>query len=191
MKGKYRDPDRINQATLLWEDGWGKELGFKDLESYLETVPEIPSELRVRSKRFPYLVLVEGRLNIRAACYLVFMPSVPDYDSITPFDTSRTKTGIRWMRCQTGRRHQGRAVRESLALFKSDEVGLDLIEGLALYSQFPRLFRGHHVLLPNTVSTKPSKSPGCLGIRDGTLQFGFSYGDAGKPDFGSASRLDG
>ena len=185
------ETERYIQALALWQRGWGERLGFGSIESYLETIPKIPSILLRPDKRFRFLVLVDGRLDVGLACGLSYVNARPeDLALIMSFDATRTKSGVRWMRCQTGRRYRAWTVEESRTKFDQDEFGLDLSEALALYAQYPRVLRGHNILLPNTVSIRPSNSPGCVGRHEGGFHFGFNVGDTNRPAFGSASRLD-
>lgn len=69
VKEKTKDP-RIIQARRFWKKGWGRELGFKKFQQYLDTIPEIPLSLLADRPDLPLLVLVDPRLGIVKSCRL-------------------------------------------------------------------------------------------------------------------------
>lgn len=185
------DTDRLSHAMILWQRGWGTALGYITFEAYVQSIPEIPTALKIQNKHFPLLVLVDGRPDERTLFRLSCLQiSTRDMAGLCRYDQDRKQEGVRWMRCQTGRRYRDLTADEARRQFQPNEVGLDLVEGLAIHAQYPRMFIGHHLLLPNAVASDNRRSPGCLGKRDGRLCFGFNFGGLNMPGFGSASRLD-
>ncbi len=185
------DTDRLSQAMILWQRGWGSVLGHATFEAYMESVPEIPSTLKSPTKHFPLLVLVDGRPDPRKLYHLSCLQiSTRDMVDLRRYEQDRKQEGVRWMRCQNGRRYRDFTADEARQKFQPDEIGLDLAEGLAIHVQFPRMFIGHHLLLPNAVASDARRSPGCLGRREGQLCFGFNFGGLNMPGFGAASRLN-
>jgi hypothetical protein len=141
---------RVAHAKVLWEAYWGNELYLEEFEDYLSTVPEIPAELRADDERFPCLVLVDGRIGLETAYRLAKLSGTCDGKTFRPYQPARVQYGIRWMRCNPAFRKTLSSVRKARESFMKDEVGLDAVEGIAVYMQFPRLFQERGMCFPNS-----------------------------------------
>lgn len=160
--GAHTDDPRFVQAKALWDKGFGREPGFDSFEAYLAEIPEIPEFLRVGNERFPHLVLVDGRLDVEKACGLAgLINTCKELPSISKSPT-RSMSGIRWMRCQYTRpTPEGPFdyVRMSMPL---DEIGLDAIEGIALFVQHPGVLDERSLDLLNAGFQGYGNTP-CIG----------------------------
>jgi len=180
----------IRQVQVLWDKGFGREQGIKDLDSYLSTIPEIPNALRADDERFPLLILVDGRVGITAACRLAGLKYAGDDDTLKPYDAAKARRGIRWMRCQDGRRNRNRSVQNCRQSFAPSEVGLDAIEGVAIYVQRPEVIQDNFMDLPNSVDAESRDDVTFLGIGEYGPKLYCLWNDGASSGHGSASRLD-
>ena len=131
-----------------WLMGWGKKLGYKSDREYLASIPEIPKEFLKRpDSRFPLLVLVDGRLGLKDMDEILGVHSKFSEEQTEHVRPETVQTGVRWMVCQTGSRYYDvwggdrwvRKTDDPFAPYDADEIGLDVVEGLATYVQYPRI----------------------------------------------------
>jgi len=184
------DDPRVVQAKVLWNKGFGRELGFDLFQSYLATVPEIPDNLQLDDERFPLLVLVDGRVSISKACNFTDLAYLGHDWLFRPHAPDMAKSGIRWMRCQCGWKNRGMSVRTCRESFAKDEVGLDAIEGVALYAQYPEVVNGHHADLPNAVTIDFDGMVATLTGRCHAQELRCTCISDAFPGLGSASRRE-
>ena len=188
MRMRSGGDDRIRQATILWEKGWGRELGVASLEAYLATIPPVPEWPVDWTVRFDRTVLVDARLALTTSCRLAGLGFPGNDSTLVPFDPAKTLSGVYWMCCHDGRRNRNKAPRDCRASFASAEVGLTDIEGVAIYAQDPTVIEGHYMDLPGSVRAEHRESVACLGLWDGRPGLDWYWDDGADPYCGSASR---
>lgn len=185
--------DRVVQAQCLWDKGFGQS--FDSFEAYLATIPEIPEKLMTNDERFPLLVLVDARLGVQKSCEFAGLRFDGGDEAIIDFYPKRGRTSkVYWMRCQDGRKNQGRSIKNCRKNLASDELGLTAIEGIALYIQNVKVIREHYLELAGSVLCGGQRRrthevvylgrcwPGESGLR-------LIYHDAVESNYGTASRL--
>lgn len=182
--------ERVSQAKILWDKGFGRESGFDSFDAYLATVPEIPEDLRAEDERFPLLVLVDGRLGLTAACRLAGLAYRGSDSTLESHDSSKAKSGIRWMRCQDGKRNLNRSIRSCRESFVRDGMGLDAIEGVALFVHHPEALCDHCMDLPNAVLAGFRDCAACLGRWIGKPKLDWGRDAVAVPFCGSGSRRE-
>ncbi|MFH1078397.1 MAG: hypothetical protein V1745_03935 [Patescibacteria group bacterium] len=185
------DPfDRIrhDQAKVLWDKGFGRALGFGSFKSYLASIPEIPQDLRADSEHFPILVLVDGRLDLMVIRHLVDIRIRGENVVFRPFDPKKVKTGVRFMRCQHGSGHLNQTIRFYRDSFLENEVGLDIVEGISLYVQYPEIVRYRDRYLANAVSVETPECTAFLGRVFIKVFIGESFDHVPRPHLGCPSR---
>ena len=143
--------EHYRQARILWDKGFGKAVGYDDFEHYLASIPPISMFLFPQNEAFPHLVLVEGRLDIKNAVICSGLkPKLVEFDNGStmlrypndndPRFPDKTKKGIRWMRCNIGFDDRFDDFKDYSGGFFSSKMALDIVEGVALFAQWPVLF---------------------------------------------------
>lgn len=169
------DP-RFVQARNLWDAGWGKELGYQTFADYLASVPSAPLELTEVDAQFPYLILVDARVSVVAACQLLGI--APKGNDATPrMKHLHEKGDVYWMRCQQGLRYTTMSVAEAERNFASGEIGLTAVEGIALAVQMPRILQTRYVDLPRSTHEGFDNSSACLGTWNGRCELRWRWND--------------
>jgi hypothetical protein len=80
---------------------------------------------------------VDGRLDVEKACGLAGLINTCEELVYVSKSPARSMSGIRWMRCQYTRATPGGSFDEVRMSMNLDEIGLDAIEGIALFVQIP------------------------------------------------------
>jgi len=136
--GARTEDVRAVQAKVLWDKGWGKELGYGTFSDYLATIPEAPPFPEKYDERFPILTLVDARPGIGTSCDLAWVGHGDDTD-YADFESAESRDRkVYWIRCQDGQRNHGRNVLDCRRSFATDERGLTPTEGVALFAQRPQ-----------------------------------------------------
>lgn len=167
IEGRLATPSapsiREAQARRLYELKFGDVLGVKTFEAYLdgtdaiEAVPLIPyfPEVQVRLFGRENVWLVDGRVAEKVGpteyLRLVGLGLSGTDDDLVPHDLMRVRSGIRWMIGQDGFRNRGRKPKDCRRLFQFFEVGMDWVEGAAVYALNPKVINGHRVDLLGSV----------------------------------------
>lgn len=171
---------RLRQARALWEAGFGKALGFADFSSYLESLPPVPSSLIPAHAAFPELILVDARLALPQMSYLLGVRLVGEGMDAHQKEFHMMSAPY-WIRCQIGTKLQGRSVHEVEKSFTTDERGLLIREGLAVYAQKPTLLQQQYLDLPNSQHPAFAESVACLGIWKGIPEVRWSLREKAGP----------
>lgn len=188
------DDPRVFQAKVLWDKGFGRELGIDSFDAYLATIPET-------SERPPVdylnkLILVDRRVDLVDACRLVGLKYNGSDTTFAPFDPkSAHKHGdVYWMWCQDGRRNRNKKLSVCRAEFAKGEVGLDEFEFTALYAQDPAVIGGGENLyfldLPGAVHADFSGFVACGGCWSSEPELYWLWFDHANSLCGSASRRE-
>lgn len=181
------DP-RLPQARVLWDAGWGTELGYKTFGDYLNSIELVPPSLEEFDPMFPYLILVDGRVTTSVACRLLGI--APRGNDRTPnLKPLHIKGDVYWIRCQDGSRFIGKTVEEAEGAFVTGEAGLNALEGLALVAQVPQLLRDRYIDLPATAHDGFEQSSACLGVWYGQTELRWRWKDLLDHRCRAASRL--
>lgn len=150
--GPPRDPRILAQAKVLWNRGWADVIAaetngrtrYRNFGEYLASIPDIPAFPKTWDARFPHLVLVDRRIQIDKTCCLLKVWFRGGNESIVPFHHKQVpRASVYWMRCNYGGKYcrfSPSGVRRRFAS-RGDERGLDALEGLALYAQYPGLLK--------------------------------------------------
>ena len=185
------DPRILKQAKVLWDKGWGQRLGKSSFAGYLLDIPEIPSFFAGYDNRFPHLVLVDQRIQVVEACSMLGVAF--DGVAFAPYDEmTSVKPLVYWMRAQDGkayRNHKPSVCRTQFVSY-GDEFGLNAIEGLALYAQYPDLLQQNAAWdLPGSVLVIDRAYCAFLKRSDyGDVELKWNRNDNASPRCGSASR---
>ena len=185
------DDPREAQTKVLWDKGLGRELGYDSFEAYLATIPDIPEDLRASSERFPELVLVDARPGLVKTCKLLGVSYSGDDRTFANFDPKKAKVEkVYWIRAQDGRKNSGKIVSVCRQQFTEDELGLTVIEGLALFAQNPKGLRNRAMDLPGSVGRggRGYTTCPCLSWFHRRPELFWSCGEDDDPRYGSASR---
>ncbi|MBI4143093.1 hypothetical protein HY480_04435 [Candidatus Uhrbacteria bacterium] len=198
-----RDPRIIQQAKRLWDKGWGDASwwvdprgdtrGAKSFSEYLDSIPDIPQFPAAWDARFPHLVLVDRRAIIVETCWMLNVDFNGDSETLVPYDPATAPTSsVYWMRAQHGKSNWCREPNDCRTEFASrgDELGLDALEGLALYAQFPDLLKIDTAMdLPSSVRAGDRDCFAYLGRwANGGVGLSWYLGSRANSGFGSASR---
>jgi hypothetical protein len=150
---------RTQQATTLWQAGWGKYLSRDTFEMYLEDIPLIPATLAQPNTHFPCLVLVDRRLAELDMCDFLRI----SYDTETALnfrDDGRQLCPdqvppVYWMRCHEGGSNLGKNAWQCRQVWRQsrDECGLDVSEGLCLIAQHRVLLVDQCIVLARSIPT--------------------------------------
>ncbi|MFA6603982.1 MAG: hypothetical protein WCT10_04060 [Patescibacteria group bacterium] len=124
------------QVKRFWDRGVGRELGYRDFEAYLASIPDIPPALLKVDKDFPWIVLVEPRLGLRKLCDRAGVVFSGSDATCAAFDARYVEfANPTWIRVRDGRQNRGRLVSECRESFQEDELGLTALQGVCAYLQ--------------------------------------------------------
>lgn len=186
--GPQSDDPLITQAKKLWDKGFGRELG-KSFDEYLDSIPDIPSELNAHDKRFPLLVLVDARLGTVKTCKLLGVNYPGDDETFVDYDPKKSRTNkVYGIRAQDGRKNHGKSVQTCRKQFAEDEIGLTVHEGLALFAQNPEGIRNRGMDLPGSVRRENRDSAAGLRWFFEHPELYWLWNGYEQPGYGSASR---
>ncbi|MBI4281465.1 hypothetical protein HY625_01450 [Candidatus Uhrbacteria bacterium] len=189
---------RIFQAYVVWQKLGAKVFGVS-LPKYLygtdklAPVPSLPTWPEACGDTFDRDVLVDGRIvekvGITELCELLGLAYDGNHTTPVPHDAKqRVQSGIRWMRFQDGRRNHGRKPDDCRKTYKPFEVGMDVVEGTAVYVQDSWVIKDHYMDLTASVRADDRGYCAALGIwSDGPLLSWRWHGSA-DPHCGAASR---
>ncbi len=178
---------RLAQARVLWNAGFGKEVGATSFSEYLTGIPAVPDELKHENSAYPHLILVDARVPAATVCRLLGVQ--PKGNALTANMAHLQEKGIvYWMRCQDGGRHRGRSVKDAESTFDAGEQGLSAVEGLALVLQMPTLLQERYLDLANSVHDGFENSTACLGTWNGNPELRWRWRDHADPRCQAASR---
>lgn len=144
------DP-RAAQARKLYDTGWGKELGYSSFDSYLESIPPVPSWPADWEDRFDRTVLVDERLPLKKMCELLQVHFLGDDETFVDFSPEKGKKDVYWIRCQDGRKYHDQSVRQFRRSAPAFETGMTVHEGFALLVQDRKVLDDHVLFLPGSV----------------------------------------
>lgn len=208
-KPEVEDPFLV-QSKVLWDRGWGRELGFKQLDAYrksleaegLVVTPERPAGMPVYLDRCilwdrrPLLVKEEGgeRVSLVKACRLLGVSFAGDDASLIQHEeTPEITAPVWWVWCQDGGMNRNRKPSDCRQSFQHPEVGLEALTGLFLYAQDHTVIGeedNHAMDLPGSVRRGDPSYCACLEVWfEGPGLFWCWVGRAG-PRRGSASRWE-
>ena len=178
--------ERLHQVQRLWDHGWGRQLGCTSFADYLATIPALPNIDSSTHALFPLWVLVDGRLALTDACKNLGV-ELRGCDEPTTGEELPTDR-VYWMRCQDGARHRGRDAKTAFALLGNREEPLSIVEGLALFAQFPECVRESYLDLAASHHQKSAQSAGCLGRWQGRVALRWRYATQAHPDCGMPTK---
>lgn len=187
--GVKTDDPREAQAKRLYDKGFGLGLSFEKYLEHIPTIPDFSNNPRSYFDRFPELVLVDARPSICKICSLLGIEFSGDNETLVDFEPRRTSDKIYWIRAQDGRKNNGQSVRTCRESFGGLEVGLTVYEGLALFVQNSKSFKGRYMDLPGSVHSDDCGLAACLGWDDGRPELCWCSDGSQSQDDGSASRL--
>ena len=147
---KSSDP-RLIQAKVLWDKGFGRELGFKTFKSYLATIPMIPVSLLADDPNLPLLRLVDPRLGIAKACKLFGIKfeelGYSDADAVICDARHETPTEPFWVRAHDGRKNRSRRPDVCRDECKDKIFVMTAMVAIMTWVQDPSIIKqGEHVL---------------------------------------------
>lgn len=203
------------QSKVLWDKGWGRELGFKKIDQYRKSLETdglivepprpagMPNHLNrlVLWDRRPLLVKKEGtkgrmieRISPVTTCRLCGIAYGGDDDTFIQHEaTPEIVVPVRWVWCQDGRMHRHRRPRDCRQSFVRPEVGAEALTGLFAYVQDPAVIGGDddHVMdLPGSVLRGVPSSCACLGVWGGGSELCWDWDGRAIPQYGSGSRWE-
>ncbi|OGL66968.1 hypothetical protein A2856_00525 [Candidatus Uhrbacteria bacterium RIFCSPHIGHO2_01_FULL_63_20] len=193
VAGKETD-ERTRQAKVLWDLGFGRELGFKKFVDYLATIPEVIPH-NDHPDLFDQLVLVDRRLGIVTPSKLLGLTYHPEDEKTLVNHYDRKYPDVEFIWAQDGRRNRNKSIRACRDAFVKDvEIGLTAIEGLCIYAQDRTVLDesdDHAIDLPGAVHVGDHGQAACLG-RDGygRVRLDWLIDVYARPVCGSASRRD-
>lgn len=200
------------QSKVLWDKGWGRELGYTKLNQYRKSLeaeglvltPERPTGIPGHLNRLilwdrrPLLVKQDEKeyVSLVKACRLCGVAYGGNDDTFIQHEaTPEIVVPVRWVWCQDGRMNQNRKPVECRQSFVSPEVGAEALVGLFLYVQDPSVIGGEgsewHVMdLPGSVRRGSPSDCACLGVWDDGPELVWYWDDVASPKYGSASRWE-
>jgi hypothetical protein len=205
------------QSKVLWDKGWGRELGFGKLDAYrrsleqegLSTTPERPPDMPDHLNRLvlwdrrPLFVREDAgkgtmleRVSLVKACRLLGVSCSGDDGTLIQHEaTPEITVPVRWVWCQDGRRNRNRKPVDCRQSFVRPEVGAEALTGLFLYAQEPAVIGGegdawHTMDLPGSVHRDDPSYCACLGLWSDGPRLYWDWGDEADPKYGSASRWE-
>jgi hypothetical protein len=150
------DVVHATQANVLWQNGWGTQLGFRTFAEYRLSIPPIPMALLADDPRFPDLVLVDRRISLPAMRRLSggsgFRADDRTYEDFCP--PKRRMRVVYWMRAQDGGRNRSLSVHACARHFAPNEIGLNIAEAFALCLQKVNAARAYAMDLSNSRSLR-------------------------------------
>lgn len=188
--GAKSDDQRIAQAKRLWDKGWGRELKIDSFDEYLSSIPEIPE--RPPIDYLDRLVLVDRRVKLTTACELVGLGLAfsGDEETLVPFDPEKAKKDVEWMWCQAGHRNRGKAAKGCREECRKGEIVCDTFEGVAIYTQDPKVTKGHYLDLPGSVRADGHGDVAYLGRWSDGPGLSWRWDGHEGSHYGSASRWE-
>ncbi len=185
--GIKTDDPRIAQVKRLYDKGFGGEMSF---QQYLDSIPAIDEELLNDDDRFPLLALVDSRIGIVQTCELLGIDFGVSDQTFEDFDPKKAHAEqVYWMRAQDGKKNKGKSARDCRSEFVSDELGLTVHEGLALFAQSPETFRNWGMNLTGSVRRDVRRDcAACLYWFHVRPELCGGSDGHGLPYFGSGSR---
>jgi len=170
---------REKQAKLLWDKKFGDILGFDTFAEYLETIPEPPERPSGLPDYLDKLILVDARIactkdedgksfkfgGLVKVCELlgvIFNGNNSTFEPHTPEHVR--EEDVYWMWCQDGKRNLGKNVQTCRKEFEKNEIGLDAMQGLALFAQNRKDLQDHYMDLPSSVRCGHRENCACLDL---------------------------
>lgn len=178
VAGKSDDP-RVIQAKILWDLGFGRELKIDSFDSYLATIPEIPTSLLAHNPELPLLVLVDPRLRYVKSCRLAGL-KYEEYgwtdETLVPVDDRHALASDTpyWVRAHDGSPNLNRRPSDCRAECSGRRYAGTADVGIAIWIQYGP--RNHVMDLPGSVHAalrgscayvSPFGDPRLLASRDG------------------------
>ncbi|TSC64615.1 MAG: hypothetical protein G01um1014106_40 [Parcubacteria group bacterium Gr01-1014_106] len=194
------------QSKVLWDKGWGRELGCKTLDAYrksletdgLPTKPERPAGLPEHLDRLILWdrrpLLVDGKISLVKACRLLGVVFGGNDDTLVQHEATPAITEpVRWVWCQDGRRNRNRKPSDCRNGFQKPEVGLEVLGGLFLFAQDHTVIREEgdawHIMdLPGSLHRDEPSRCAYLGLWVDGPELDWYWDDDAGPECGSASR---
>jgi hypothetical protein len=188
---------RLIQAKVLWDVGWGQVLGHKTFQSYLETIPPPPGFLAEEEAEFPMLVLVDARLPLVTACRLTAVAcpeEVTKYgERLAPLPSSTTTIewrlrtgGVYWIRVNLEPKTAGASALEVAQRLSHD--GLSAFEGIALFAQDRTVIQDRFLNLAGGLVGRERIA--CLGFQRGLPNLRWNNSNYPAPHFVTPLRID-
>ena len=152
MNQDAKDYAREEQAKVLYEKGWGEQLGITPFAEYLKTIPEIPLWPLEWAARFDQTILVDARLGVSQICSkLGVLNADTSDDQIFDFDSSKAMTDpVYWINCHDGQHNRCKTFVEYQNNWGADEVGLNVYEGLCFFAQNRLVLSRHYLDFPGS-----------------------------------------
>lgn len=192
---------RETQAQRLFDLGFGRVLGCKYFDEYLngtdavEAIPQIPTFPAEQVRLFgrENIWIVDGRVaekvGLKEYFRLVGLAYSGKDHTFEPYDPKRERFGVRWMIGQDGYRNRGREANDCRERFHSFEVGMDAIEGGAVYGQNPKVINEHYWMdLPGSVHYECYNACAHLDSRNIKPRISWNWNGGSCPQYGSATR---
>ncbi|TSC71863.1 MAG: hypothetical protein G01um101438_866 [Parcubacteria group bacterium Gr01-1014_38] len=205
------DPFLI-QTKVLWDFGWGRELGVTTIDAYrksvekegLATKPDRPAGMPEHLNRLvlwdrrPLLEKRERReqVSLVKICRLLNVDFSGDDETFIQHEaTPEITVPVRWVWCQDGRRNRNRSPKDCRTSFHAPEVGIEALGGLFLFAQDRSVIGGtrgawHVVDLPGSVHRDCPSRCACLLLWSGWPRLRWGWDDDADPGCGSASRWE-
>lgn len=186
--------ERERQAKVLWDRGYGREIGIGSFEAYLATIPDAPEN--PRPDLFDRLVLVDRRVTLTVSCRLARLKFTGDDNTFEPYDvkTAKKHGDVYWMWCQDGRKNRDKSIYQCRREFQPGEIGLDAYEFVALYTQDPGVIgkpeSPHYIDCSASVLRENRDNTAYGGDWDDDPELLWRSYDCRHPHFGSASRWE-
>lgn len=193
---------REKQAQVLWDKGFGREQGYAEFKGYLATIPPQPERPTDLPDYLDKLILVDARIartqdkdgeyqfgGLVKVCELLRVKFTGNNSIFEPFNPEQVKKqDVYWMWCQDGKRNLGKTVQTCRKEFAENEIGLDAMEGLALFAQHRKIPEDHYMDLPSSVHCGNRKCCANLDLWDDVPELDLDWDGDADSRFGSASR---
>ncbi len=197
---------RESQARRLFDLKFGDVLDCSTFEQYLDATGKDSFEPVPMVSAFPAthirlfgtqgITIADGRVaekvGLKEYLRLVGLAYGGENDTFEPFDPKRAKSGIRWMIGQDGYRNRNRKPSDCRKTFAPFEVGMDAIEGGAVYAQNPSVIGTqqdpHYLYLSGSVHRRDRGRYAYLGLFDGKPELRWRWYGVAFPEYGTASR---